>query len=326
MKYLSCFKYLADNDQTNGGVGQGGGGWFTNVLGQKLQRAIAEELGADLTLHRRLHGSDAFNGGDYDSPAGHYEVAYCQLFECPRRRPADFVWTAISDYIGQYGHFLEEFLERVKPDLLVSFQYPLNPPSVIPSVPQLGRLPDLVAQCNHHGCRVVNLPWFNEKNIETFNPEKQWTAMCSGKMSGTYPWRNACYEYLQRMNRPDIVLSGNPHGSTFKLSDEEYRAALASTRWYFTGGIYDLQIPPKGFEICNYGAALVINDMPMLRECGFIHGETCFVIQSLEEIPYLLQSDLWYLIAKQGQQMVHKRHSMAARAREIAQLIREGLI
>lgn len=169
------------------------------------------------------------------------------------------------------------------------------------------------------------LPWFNEVNHPEFNPDKKFVAMCTGKMSGTYPWRDAVYKYLESLNNPKIVLSGNATGSTFKLSDEEYRAALASTKWYFTGGIYDLQIPPKAYEVSNYGAALVVNDMPMLEACGFVHGETCLVIHSLEEIPYLLQSDGWFLIAKAGQAMVHERHSIVTRAREIAGLIREGL-
>ncbi len=322
MKMLSCHKYLAANDQTNGGVGQGGGSWWTDVAGIKLQQAIADELGAELVLSPRLHGSNSYNGGDYDVPAGTADVAYVQLFESPRRRPADFVWSVISDYIGMQEH-LERWLDETRPDLLISFQYPLDPPPMIGTVPNLDILPNLVEQCANYGCRVAFTPWFNEVNQNIFNPNKTWTAMCSGKMSGTYPWRNAVYEYLKGLNRPDIVLSGNPHGSTFKLSDEEYRNALASTKYYFSGGIYDLQIPPKYFEIANHGACLVTNDMPMLADCGFVHGETCLIIKSLDEIPYLLQSDLWYLIAKAGQKLVHERHSMTQRAKDIAKLIRE---
>ena len=325
MKVLSCYKVLAKDDQTNGGIGQGGGFYWTDTYGLALQKAIADELGAEFIPYARLHGRDSFSGGDYDLPAEKVDIAYCQPFECPKRRPADFVWTAISDYIGAYEHHLERFLEVVKPDLVVSLQYPLVPPLQLPQLPQLGALPNLVNQCALHGCKVIYLPWVNAVNIESYNAEKQYAGMCTGKMSGTYPFRDASWKFLSRLaeTRDDIVVSGNPTGSTFSLGDEDYRRCLGLSKYYFTGGIYDLQIPPKVYEVMNYGACLVCHDMPMMEASGLIPGETYLPIESVEEIPAILERDDWKEIAPKGQAMVHERHSLQARARDFVRVYRE---
>ena len=323
MKVLSCHKVLAEDDQTNGGIGQGGGSWWSDIYGLALQRAIAEELGAEFIPYSRLHGVSSWDGGNYDVPDVGADIAYCQPFECPKRRPADFVWTAISDYIGLYEHHLERFLMEVQPDLVVSLQYPLEPPETIATVPQLGTLPNLVDQCARHGCKVVYLPWVNAVNIETYNAEKQYAGMCTGKMSGTYPFRDATWHYLQKLDRRDVVLSGNPTGSTFSLSDEDYRKCLASTKYYFTGGIYDLQIPPKVYEVMNYGACLVCHDMPMMEASGLIPGETYLRIESVEQIPEVLEREDWREIAPRGQAMVHARHSVSARAKDFVKVYRD---
>jgi hypothetical protein len=323
MRYLSCFKVLAENDQVNGGIGQGGGRFWQDVMGVQLQEAIAAELGAEFTRNPRLHGKDSFSGGDYSPPDDHYDLAYVQLFECPKKRPADFVWTCISDFIGAYEQHLETFLRTVHPDLIVSLQYPLDPPQIIPTVPQLGILPNLVEQCGAHGCRVIFLPWMNSTNVPTYNSDKQYTAMCTGKMSGTYPFRDAAWKFLRKLNRPDIVLSGNPTGSTFSLSDEDYRRCLRTTKYYITGGIYDLQIPPKVFEVTNYGACLVCPPMPMMEACGFVPNHTYVPITYVEQIPEIIASDVWQKIGPAGQKMVHERHSLATRAKEISAIYRE---
>lgn len=323
MRYLSCYKVLAANDQTNGGVGQGGGNYWSDTFGIELQKRIAAELGAALILQPRLHGQYSYSGGDYDPPEGTADIAYLQPFECPKRRPADFVWTAVSDYIGM-DKYLERFLEIAQPNLILSLQYPLDPPRFQLNLPQLGRLPNLVEQCAAHGCRVVYLPWMNACNVAEYNPNKTLAGMCTGKMSGTYPFRDAAWKFLQKLGRPDVVLSGNPTGSTFSLSDEDYRKALANTRYYFSGGIYDLQIAPKFYEVANYGACLVSPPMPMMEASGFIPHETYLPIQSVEEIPAILANDVWWReIAPKGQAMVHERHSIEQRARDIANVYRE---
>lgn len=322
MKVLSCYKQLQPDNLIAGGLGQGGGGYWQESVGVELQRHIARKLDAALVLHPRPHGRDSFDRHDYDPPASDFDIAYLQLFEVPKRRPAEFVWSMVSDYIGMEA-VLEDFLERAKPDLIISLQYPLDPPPIIPSVPQLGTLPNLVHQCADHDCVVAYLPWFNTFDVPTYIAEKTHAGMCTGKMSGTYPHRDAVWRYLGQMDREDVVLSGNPHGSSFTLNDQQYREALARTKYYFSGGIYDLQIPPKYYEVCNYGACLVSHHMPMMEASGFVPYETYYPISSLKEIPDLLESDAWQEIAPAGQRMVHQRHSIERRAADIVQLYRE---
>ena len=322
MKLLSCYKTLQADNLTAGGIGQGGGGYWEYDVGQLLQQELAEVLGAEeWCLKHRPHGKDSFDRHPYDPPVGPFDIAYCQLFEIPTRRPADFVYSIISDYIGMEA-VLEDFLQQVKPNLMISFQYPLVPPESLPGLPQLGRLPDLVEQCEAHGCTVAYLPWFNTNDIRRYEPDKPIAGMCTGKMSGTYPFRDAAWRYLQAMGRDDIVVSGNATGSTFSLSDEDYRKSLATTRYYFSGGIYGLQIPPKYYEVCNYGACLVSPDMPMMEASGFIPNETYLPIKSVEQIPEILERDDWKRIAPAGQRMVHERHGIRQRAEDIAQLYR----
>ena len=317
MRLLSCYKTLQADNLTAGGIGQGGGGYWERDVGQLLQQELADVLDAECHTQPRPHGKDSFDRHPYEPLAGNYDIAYCQLFEIPTRRPADIVYSIVSDYIGMED-VLEDFLLQVEPDLMISFQYPMRPPVVIDGLPQLGRLPNLVEQCESHGCKVVYLPWFNTQNIPIYEQEKPIAGMCTGKMSGTYPFRDAAWRYMQAMNRPDVILSGNPTGSTFSLSDEDYRRSLATTRYYFSGGIYDIQIPPKYYEVCNYGACLVSPSMPMMEASGFVPHETYLPIESIHEIPEILERDDWKRIAPAGQRMVHERHNIRQRAEDIA--------
>jgi len=308
-----------------GGRGQGGGAYWGSVIGRALQEAIARLLRAELSFHVRVRGVDNLACERYivnDIMDGGFDIAYLELFDLPDRRPADFVWTAISDYIGPYVKPLERFLVEVRPDLVVSLQYPLEPPETIPIIPRLGRLPNLVAQCESHGCKVVYLPWVNAVNIETYNLDKQYAGMCTGKMSESYPFRIAICQYLEKLHRTDIIISTSKTNE-FALSDEDYHRCLASTRYYFTGGVYDLQIPPKVYEVMNYGACLVCNPMPMAEASGLIPGETYLPIESIDEIPVILERDDWREIAPKGQAMVHERHSIQARARDFVKVYRE---
>ena len=310
MKIISCYKELQSDNLIAGGIGQGGGGYWQNVVGIKLQSCLAEILKAKLHLCSRPHGRDSFDRTDYEPLKGAYDIAYCQLFEVPKVRPADWIYSIISDYISMEA-VLEDFLSRAKPDLIISFQYPLNPPS--------GK-PNLIEQCARHGCEVVFMPWFNEQNQPVYKVERNITAMCTGKMGGTYPFRDKAYKYLESLNRSDIALSGNPNGSTFRLSDEQYQDSMRRCKYYISGGIYDIQIPPKYYEVCNYGCCLISPELPMMKEAGFIDGETYIKVNNAEEIPDILASDRWVEIGRAAQKMVHKYHGIRARAKDIAKM------
>lgn len=330
MKMISCYKQLSAEQQALGGVGQGGGLYWTNAVGILLQQAIA---GPENTiLCPRPHGRDSYDRTDYaipyysasydaeqTSPESIFDLAYLQLFDVPIRdqRPAKIVYSIISDYVGLEA-LLEDFLERAKPDFLIAFQYPH---------------PNLDEQCKRYNCRVIRLPWFNVENfVWDDQPHKPTTALCSGKMGGTYPMREAMFAYLKNFKetngRDDIVLSGigRKDGATkFTLTDEDYRWQLGHTKYVFSGGIYDYQIPPKYFEICNHGATLVSPDMPLMKEAGFIDGETYIKIGSVEQIPSIIKSDAWKTVGPAGQKMVHERHSIKQRAKEIRKYIFNGL-
>lgn len=310
LKMISYFKQLQEDNQIAGGLGQGGGGYWQEQVGVRLQEEIAKSLGADLKLSGRPHGFDSFDRRDYDVVPGHFDIAYCQLFEVPRARPAEWIYSIISDYISMEV-VLEDFLTRTKPNVIISFQYPLEPPE--------GR-PDLVKQCANHNCEVVFLPWFNSENARPWNPDKDVTAMCTGKIGGTYPMRDKIYKYLGGLDRKDVILSGNPHGSTFRLGGDEYRIALSRCRYYITGGIYDIQIPPKYYEVCNYGATLVSPELPMMEEAGFVDGVTYLKLSKVEDIPGILASQEYHGIGILGQRMVQAQHSIEQRAKDIADL------
>lgn len=310
LKMISYFKQLQDGNRIAGGLGQGGGGYWEEQVGVRLQEEIAKVLKAELILSGRPHGQDSFDRRDYDIASGQFDIAYCQLFEVPRARPAKWIYSIISDYISMEV-VLEDFLVRTKPDVMISLQYPLDPPP--------GK-PNLVEQCANHGCKVVFLPWFNAENMRFWNPDKDVVAMCTGKIGGTYPWRDKIYKYLQQLGRSDVILSGNPHGSSFRLSDDEYRDALGRCRYYITGGIYDIQIPPKYYEVCNHGATLVSPELPMMEEAGFIDGVTYLKLDNLEQIPDILESTRYDEIGFLGQGMVQAQHSIEQRAKDIADL------
>lgn len=316
MRLISCYKSLSAEQQELGGVGQGGGNYWEDVVGIALQQQMilaAGEGGDSLVLSPRPHGFDSFDRMDYDFLGNEteFDLAYCQLFEVPKRRPAKIIYTILSDYLGMQD-VLEDFLMRARPNFLISLQYPN---------------PDLAVQCEKYGCKVIMLPWFNERNNQAFGT-KTITAMCTGKMGGTYPRRDEIFKALEALNRQDVVLSGitDPtKGHAFKLTNEQYQQALASTKYYFSGGIYDFQIPPKYFEVCNYGACLVSPPLPQMEACGFVDGQTYIKLDSDEQIPGILDSEAWMKIGLAGQAMVHKRHSMQQRAKDILEVYNDTI-
>lgn len=308
LQIATFYKKLTEDNQIAGGIGQGGGGYWQNDVGVRLQIYLAEALGGKLTMRSRPHGIDSFDRKDYEVEGGPFDIAYCQLFEVPTSRPAQWIYSIISDYISMEG-VLEDFLSRAQPNLLISFQYPLEPPK--------GKQ-DLVKQCSRYGCRVMFMPWFNADSKTNAFKDRDVVAMCTGKMGGTYPFRDRVYHYLKNLDRKDIVLSGNPNGSIFPLDDAGYQDALNRCRYYITGGIYDIQIPPKYYEICNYGATLVSPELPMMKEAGFIDGETYIKIDKVEDIDDVIKSDAWKTIGPAGCDMVQQCHSIRSRASEIA--------
>jgi hypothetical protein len=104
MRLISCYKSLSAEQQELGGVGQGGGNYWEDVVGIALQQQMilaAGEGGDSLVLSPRPHGVDSFDRTDYDFLGNEteFDLAYCQLFEVPKRRPAKIIYTILSDYL-----------------------------------------------------------------------------------------------------------------------------------------------------------------------------------------------------------------------------------
>lgn len=302
LQMVSYYKSLGEDQMKMGGVGQGGGLYWQESVGVRLQTEIAKLMDAEVTLVPRPHGKDSFDTKDYDPYPGEFDIAYCQLFECCTQKPAAWVYTMISDFLHM-EKVLEEFLDRVRPDVVISLQYWRKP------------LWDL---CKQYGARPVFLPWFNtEKHI--YNPSKRNVGMCTGAMGGTYPRRDAIYKFLEGLGREDVVLSGSATGAHgFRLSDYEYRKALGETQYYLSGGIYDFQIPPKYYEVMGYGCCLVSHELEMMGDVGLIPGQTYVKIDDVKEIPDVLASLQWEEIGQAGYELVTRRHSLEARAVDIA--------
>jgi len=325
MKYLSCYKVLASESGVDGGLGQGGGTWFTDIVGIKLQQVLAELWGAELVLHQRPHGQDSYHLTSYEPPDGEFDIAYVQLFDPPSRRPGRFVWSMISDYI-RMEDTLEVWLEATKPNLLVSLQYPLQPPRQVHWIPFPIDPPNLVDQCARHGCHVVFMPWFNEFNVPPSSRERDITAMCTGKISASYPSRYYNAAWLRAIRRPDVIVSCGADSSRFSLTYGEYLDSLRRCRYYVSGGIYDFQVPPKYFEVANYGACLVCVDMPTMKDVGFVDGVSFISITSPQQLTAIIDDPLrWKQIGEAAREMVQRRHHLAQRAKEISEIILEML-
>lgn len=232
-----------------------------------------------------------------------FEIAYCQMFAIPEgKRPAKFVYTFLSDFIGNekrvYG-----WIDKVRPNLLCCLQH----------CPK-----ELVDFGAERGCKVIMLPWFviDEPRID-FGMKKI-DGMCSGAIGPSYPARTKIAKALKEF--PNTIVSCGTFGN-YPLDNIQYTVALAGTKYYFSGGIHDRFIPPKYFEVCNYGACLVSMESDemsqRMKECGFVDGENYIRIFSLEGIGKLLKSDFWIDVARAGRKLVRERHTVKQRAQRI---------
>ena len=245
--------------------------------------------------------------GDFRVADDNFDLAYCQPSLFPDRRPARFVFSFLSDYRG-HERRIANWIDRVKPDFLFCLQ----------------QKPDaLVEYGKNRGCRVEFLPWFvfefpqlEKKSIEI---------MCSGCVDPfVYPSRRKIFNYLsQPCFQQRAVLSCSADFGRYPLGNDDYRKLIVKTRYYASGGIYDQWIPPKYYEVMNYGACLLSFSMPYMKECGFVDGETYIELKSIDEIATIINSDRYLQIGISGQKMVRQLHSAQARAKKIRELYDE---
>jgi hypothetical protein len=237
------------------------------------------------------------------APLEYSDMAYCQLFALPDSRPAKFIYTFLSDYIGNEKP-MREWAQKVKPNLVCCLQH----------LPE--DLQQLVQQC---GGKTILSPWFITNKPEW--QEKSVTAMCSGCTDPCiYPGRNKIAQYLSQGSFKDVIISCSSNFGKYPLSNKQYSDYIKTVKYYLSGGIYDRFVPPKYYEVANYGACIITFNMEMLSRVGFVHNETCIIIKDLDEIPEILSSDKYLEIGKNAQKMVQSKHHLSNRASEILEV------
>lgn len=243
---------------------------------------------------------------DYLIEDDDYDIAYCQLFCIPRKRPAKFIYTFLSDYISHEAE-LASWIDRVKPNLIACLQH----------------MPDeLVDFGKSRGCIVKFLPWFILRKEEYV--EKDIEGMCTGCVDpGVYRRRSEIYRFLLNKQRADIVLSCSDKFGNYPLSNDEYIMYLRRAKYYFSGGIYDHFVPPKYYEACNVGACLVSFEMPKMDKIGFVDGKTYLKLSNLHDIDRILDSQEYLEIGKSAQRMIHEHHTVWRRAEQILEIYHE---
>ena len=298
-KIVSYYKYLPNGQTGISEIGIGAGHWRTNICGKLLPQMLGET-----TFVPREHGHDMRDIRDYPIIEGDFDIAFCDLFEAPiSKRPAPFIYGFLNDFIELEAQ-MEHYLDKARPTIVFSFLY---------------NKPDLHELCAKYGATCIYLSWFLTEKYP-WTADKHVSAMCSGAHGHPiYPWRTRIAEYLQNMGRNDVVVSVTNNQMTYPLTTNEYQSALAHTKYYLSGGIFDFQIPAKYYEACAYGATLVSPEMPMMKEMGFVDGQTYIALKSLDEIPGIIASERWKDIGPRGQEMVQQRHMIEHRVQQIWQ-------
>jgi len=242
---------------------------------------------------------------EYSVPPVMYDVAYCQLYAVPKRRPAEYVYTFVSDY---YESQLKSWVKLVRPNLVCFLQ----------EVPK-----DFESFAAELGIKCAFLPWFVEE-VSEWNPDRDVSVMCSGCVNHNYPLRRIISQYVATKRFPGAIVSCSASFGNYSLTTDEYERALASAKYYASGGVFDRLVPPKYFEAAAAGAAIITFDMSKLSELGFEDGVTCCKIKSLEQIDALVESDAWKTVGKNARDLVASRHTVAVRGRELQKIIEEG--
>jgi len=242
---------------------------------------------------------------EYEVPREFYDIAYCQLYAVPKHRPAEYVYTFVSDY---YESQLKSWTKLVRPNLVCFLQ----------EVPR-----DFEAFASDLGIKCAFIPWFVE-SVPEWNPDRDVSVMCSGCVNHNYPLRRIVSQYVATKKFPKSVVSCSSTFGNYALTTDEYERALASAKYYASGGVFDRLVPPKYFEAAAAGAAIITFDMAKLGELGFEDGVTCCKIRSLEQIDALIESDAWKTVGKNARDLVAARHTVAARARDLLKIIEEG--
>lgn len=281
LKIVSYYKDVADRTKYH----------FLDWI-EKIGEALPEQMG-EATLV-------PLNSNYYDIVDGDFDLAYCPMFHFPNKRPDCFVYSFLSDYKG-YESKVKDWIVKVKPNLLCMLQ----------------EMPcGLIDFAKWQGCKVVLLPWFVNNNPKY--EEKTVLGFSGGRIKPAhYPKRKAIYDYLLVKQFEGVVLSGSNKFGNYQYTGQAYLDLLKKVKYYFSGGIYDVLIPPKYYEAANYGCTMVSYDMPYMYQFGFIDGETYIKLNKLEDIDEIIKSDAYLEIGKNAQKMVQEQHTVKVRAKQL---------
>lgn len=297
MKVISYYKTDKPDNMSMGGFG-----YWEQVVAKELMALVG-----DVILVSRIGPSNSHDVREYDVIDGHFDIAYCELFDIPKKRPADFVFSIISDYIRMESE-LENWLDKTRPNVLFTCQYFRT---------------DLANLCDKYNCECYIFPWFVNSRPEYIN-KKVLAGFMTGVIGVCYPQRTIISRHLESLGRDDTIVSMSSNHRDYPFDVATYRHHLSTTRFSFSGGIYDFQVPPKYYEICNHGAVLVSCPMTVMEILGFVDGETYVALNRLEDLADLLNSTdsdgKYETIALAGQRMVRKRHTIENRADTIVDL------
>jgi hypothetical protein len=305
MKVISYYKYLKAGQTGMSEAGIGAGHWRTETCGI----AIAKMLG-DVTLVPREHGQSMRDIKDFMPVVGEFDIAYVDPFEvpigCSGHRPGKIVYGILHDYI-ELEEYFKRYLDLLRPDYVFGVLYHKQ---------------DIYDICKFYGCQYIYWPYFVNE-IPEYNGNRDLTAMCTGAWGQVYPQRTAVAKFLAGMNRPDIFVGMTNNQMIYHLSDDEYHNKLLRTKYYLSGGIFDWQIPAKYFEACSYGCCLVCFESPKMAELGFVDGVNYIKLNSVDEIPSIIDSDRYKEIGRSAVEFVRERHTIKQRFETLRNVLNE---
>ncbi len=296
MKTISYYKAYPQSESPNSRRR-----YWHNAVADDLMRMF----GDDHTLVTRQPGKNSHDTGFHAAIEGHFAIAYLELFDLPQRRPADFVWASIGDFLGLEAE-TELWLRIAEPNLLVTRQYYGD---------------RLKQMCKKYGCKLILMPQFIPEP-EVYHCDKKWTAMITGFCGPAYKLRTLAAQAMTGMNSDQVIVAMTGSHKSYPLAEDDYRDKLRHTKFVVSTGIWDLQMPPKHLEICNAGACLVSPVLPWMSWVGFEPNVHYIPIRPpIEAGVAALQDELlnsiflrddWETIAKAGQAMVQRRHTIHA--------------
>lgn len=299
MRVASYYKFPPDDHSH--GKGMGNGWYWSKVIGEQLPSLLG-----DLTRIVRKPGRDSRDPFLYTVLDEDFDITYCQPFDIPRQRPRGFVYGFISDYLGLEPH-LENWLDKVRPNVLFSLQHYRQ---------------DIIDRCSKYDCECILLPWFITEAAE-YVAEKTLTAYISGTQGTVYSVRTLFARFLENMNQDDIVTRMTDHQGFYEQTAQEDQVNISRSKYVFSGGVLDFQIPPKYYDICNHGGCLVSPELPMMENCGFVDGQTYIKVQELADIRPILKTDRYREIGLAGQKMVQAYHTIDVRAKQILEIVEQ---